>query len=240
MLATDLASRIDDLATRFADADAEDLLHAAITAEFPGRIALVSSFGAESAVLLHMVSRIDRSLPIIFLDTGKLFPDTIAYRDALITRLRLHDVRTARPNPKHLARYDADGTLHRTDPDFCCGLRKTMPLDDALYDFEAWVTGRKRSQSATRASIAAIDRGPDGRAVVNPLHDWTREDIRTYFARHKLPHHPLESDGFASIGCFTCTRRIKPGEDPRAGRWSGSSKTECGIHVTRTPVGVPA
>lgn len=236
MLATDLPSRIADLATRFAESDAEDLLRAAITAEFPGRIALVSSFGADSAVLLHMVSRIDRSLPIIFLDTGKLFPDTIAYRDALITRLKLTDVRTVRPNPKHVARYDSNGSLHRTDPDFCCGLRKTMPLDDALYGFEAWITGRKRSQSATRAAIAAFDRGPDGRAVVNPLHDWTREDIDAYFARHNLPHHPLEAEGFASIGCFTCTRRIKPGEDPRAGRWSGTAKTECGIHVSRTPV----
>lgn len=221
------------------EAATQDLLRRAIETDYKGRIALVSSFGTESAVLLHMIARIDRRLPVIFLDTGKLFPDTIAYRNALITRLHLSDVRSIRPDPAHLASFDPDGMLFARDPDFCCALRKTMPLDAALEGFDAWISGRKRNQTETRADIAAIETGPDGRTVLNPLGDWSREDIETYFDTHHLPRHPLESDGFASIGCFTCTRRIKPGEDARAGRWSGSGKTECGIFLSR-PAEVPA
>ncbi|HEX7390023.1 MAG TPA: phosphoadenylyl-sulfate reductase [Acidiphilium sp.] len=209
------------------------LLRRAIETDHTGRIALVSSFGTESAVLLHLIARIDRRLPVIFLDTGKLFPDTIAYRNALITRLRLTDVRSIRPDPRHLADLDPDGTLFARDPDLCCAIRKTMPLDTALEGFDAWISGRKRGQTETRATIAASETGPDGRIVINPLRDWARADIEAYFATHDLPRHPLESDGFASIGCFSCTRRINPGEDPRAGRWSGTGKTECGIFLAR-------
>lgn len=209
------------------------LLRRAIETDHAGRIALVSSFGTESAVLLHLIARIDRRLPVIFLDTGKLFPDTVAYRNALITRLRLTDVRSIRPDPRHLADLDPDGTLFARDPDLCCAIRKTMPLDSALEGFDAWISGRKRGQTETRASIESTETGPDGRTVINPLRDWTRTDIETYFAAHDLPRHPLEADGFASIGCFSCTRRIRPGEDPRAGRWSGTGKTECGIFLAR-------
>lgn len=209
-----------------------DLLRQGIADHF-GRIALVSSFGTESAVLLDMIARIDRALPIVFLDTGKLFPDTIAYRNALIARLHLTDVRTIRPDPAHLANFDPDGRLFARDPDFCCALRKTMPLDAALEGFDAWISGRKRSQSETRAAIEIRETGPDGRIILNPLHDWTRQDIETYFDARNLPRHPLEADGFASIGCLTCTRRIGPGENPRAGRWQGTPKTECGIFLDR-------
>ncbi|MGC9270785.1 phosphoadenylyl-sulfate reductase [Acidiphilium sp.] len=198
-----------------------------------GRIALVSSFGTDSAVLLDMIARIDPGLPVIFLDTGRLFPDTIAYRNALIARLRLSDVRTIRPDPAHLARFDRDATLFARDPDLCCTLRKTMPLDTALNGFDAWISGRKRNQSITRATIEAIETGPDGRSIINPLHDWTAADIEAYFTSRRLPRHPLQADGFASIGCHTCTSRIQPGENPRAGRWTGTTKTECGIFLAR-------
>jgi len=214
------------------EAEALDLLRSSIAAH-PGRIALVSSFGTESAALLDLVARIDRTLPVIFLDTGKLFPDTIAYRNALITRLRLSDVRTIRPDPAHLASFDPNGTLFARDPDLCCTLRKTMPLDDALLPFEAWISGRKHTQSNSRATLQATETGPDGRIIVNPLRAWTQTDIETYFTSRNLPHHPLQADGFASIGCHTCTRRIQPGEPPRAGRWSGTGKIECGIFLTR-------
>ena len=209
-----------------------DMLRAALHAHY-GRIALVSSFGTESAVLLDMAARIDRALPVIFLETGKLFPDTIAYRNALIARLRLHDVRTIRPDPAHLAELDPDGGLFGRDPDLCCTIRKTMPLDVALDGFDAWISGRKRTQSDQRARILPIETGPDGRTIVNPLHDWERADIDAYFAARRLPRHPLEPEGFPSIGCATCTRRVRPGEPPRAGRWSGTSKTECGIFLDR-------
>lgn len=221
-----------DTLTR-AEASALDLLRRAIEIDHRGRIALVSSFGTESAILLDLIARIDRTTPVIFLDTGKLFPDTIAYRNALITRLRLSNVRTIRPDPAHLANFDPNGTLFARDPDFCCALRKTMPLDAALLGFGAWVSGRKHSQSDQRATIEATETGPDGRTVINPVCDWTPEDIETYFETRNLPRHPLEADGFASIGCHTCTRRIQPGENPRAGRWSGTQKTECGIFLDR-------
>ena len=215
---------------------AQDLLRQAIGAKYRGRIALVSSFGTESAVLLHMIAQIDRDLPVIFLDTGKLFPDTIAYRNALITRLRLTNVRSIRPDPAHLASFDPDGKLFSRDPDLCCALRKTMPLDAALEGFDAWISGRKHTQSDSRATIEATETGPDGRTILNPIRDWTQDDIETYFTTHNLPHHPLQADGFASIGCLNCTRRIQPGEPPRAGRWSGTGKTECGIFLSRPGV----
>jgi phosphoadenosine phosphosulfate reductase len=209
------------------------LLTQAITAQFPGRIALISSFGTESALLLHLISTIDRMLPVLFLDTGKLFPDSIAYRDALTTRLRLTNIQSLRPDPAHLRRFDPDRRLAASDPDLCCAIRKTMPLDAALIPYAAWITGRKRTQSDTRATITAADISADGRTIFNPLHDWTRADIDGYFHAHALPRHPLEADGFASIGCVPCTRRIMPGESPRAGRWSGTPKTECGIFLPR-------
>lgn len=212
-----------------------DMLRAVVHAH-EDRIALVSSFGTESAVLLDMVARIDRKLPVIFLDTGKLFPDTIAYRNALIARLRLDDVRTIRPDRAHLAAVDRDGQLFARDPDLCCSIRKTMPLDEALSPFDAWISGRKRTQSDLRARMLPIETGPDGRVVVNPLHDWERSDIEDYFIARQLPRHPLEAEGFPSIGCATCTRRVRPGEPSRAGRWSGTSKTECGIFLDRPGV----
>ncbi|HQT88557.1 MAG TPA: phosphoadenylyl-sulfate reductase [Acidiphilium sp.] len=214
-------------------ATAHALLTRAITQDFPGQIALISSFGTESAVLLHLLSTIDRAVPVLFLDTGKLFPDSIAYRDALTTRLRLTNIQSLRPDPAHLRRFDPDHRLAASDPDLCCAIRKTMPLDAALTLYAAWITGRKRTQSDTRATITAAEPSPDGRTIFNPLHDWTRADIEHYFRAHALPRHPLEAEGFASIGCVPCTRRIMPGESPRAGRWSGTPKTECGIFLPR-------
>ena len=209
------------------------LLENAIAHEFHSKIALVSSFGTESAVLLHMVAQIDAHLPILFLDTGKIFPDTIAYRDGLINRLRLSNVRTVRPDQKHLNSYDPDGRLYAADPDLCCALRKTMPLDAALEPFDAWISGRKRNQSETRRDILPRETGPNGMTIINPLYDWSKADITRYFAENALPPHPLEASGFTSLGCFSCTSRIRLGDNSRAGRWAGSGKTECGIFLPR-------
>ncbi|HVC59883.1 MAG TPA: phosphoadenylyl-sulfate reductase [Acetobacteraceae bacterium] len=197
---------------------------------FPGRIAAVSSFGAESAVVLHMLAELDPAVPVIFLDTGKLFPETLAYRDALVALLGLSDVRSARPDAARLARADAAGTLWQSDPDACCWHRKVEPLEAALTDFAAWITGRKRFQGASRRRLDMVEAGPDKRIKLNPLAAWSAAEVERYLAQHDLPLHPLRAKGYGSIGCTTCTRPVRHGEEPRAGRWAGSGKTECGIH----------
>jgi phosphoadenosine phosphosulfate reductase len=212
---------------------AETVLRDAIAHNYKGRIALVSSFGTESAILLHMAAQIDQSLPIIFLDTGKLFPETLAYRDELAARLGLTDVRSIKPSGAQLAAYDPDDRLWEKDTDLCCAIRKTNPLDEALTGFEAWITGRKRSQSGTRAQLEQVETGADGRITVNPLAYWNDEQLDAYFAAHDLPRHPLQAAGYTSIGCAVCTHKPLPGQDKRSGRWAGKAKTECGIHMPR-------
>ncbi len=202
-------------------------------------LALVSSFGTESAVLLDMVASVDPALPVIFLDTGRLFPETLAYRDHLVALLGLRDVRTVCPDPADLARLDPDGDLHRRDPDLCCHLRKTEPLDAALAGIRAWITGRKRYQGGLRRTLPPVERDP-ARGIVrlNPLATWTPEEVRLYRRLRGLPPHPLEIRGYASVGCAPCTTPVRPGEPPRAGRWRGLDKSECGIHLARTPARV--
>ncbi len=213
--------------------NAECVLEAMIQDRFPGKIALVSSFGTESAILLHMIAEIEKATPVVFLDTGKLFAETLAYRDDLVARLGLTDVRSVRPSGAQLAAWDPDGRLWQRDPDLCCAIRKTNPLDEALYGFEAWITGRKRAQGGSRTNLEMIEAGPDGRTTVNPLAFWDDDRIEGYFGRHDLPRHPLQPAGYTSIGCATCTAMPLPGEDKRSGRWAGLDKTECGIHVAR-------
>jgi phosphoadenosine phosphosulfate reductase len=210
---------------------AEDILHIAIRDLFPQRIALVSSFGAEAAVLLHLVAQVDRATPVLFLDTGKLFEETLRYRDALIERLSLSDVRILAPDPKALAVQDDAGTLWFRDAEACCRIRKIEPLARGLKPFAAWINGRKRFQAATRQHIPLIE--ADGaRLKFNPLAAWGPDDIEAYFTRHDLPRHPLVAQGYPSIGCAPCTQPVAAGDDARAGRWQDSGKTECGIHVS--------
>ncbi len=218
-----------ELEVRYGKLDGLALLRAAIEWEFPGRIALVSSFGAESAALLDMVSRVDPSVPVIFLETGKLFGETLDYRNALVARLGLTDVRDIHPDPVELATADPDGDLWSRNPDACCHVRKVVPLARALSGFDAWISGRKRFHGGDRTKLSYIE--PDGAHIkINPLAGWTRDDIETYYDVRELPRHPLFEQGYPSIGCAPCTRAVAPGEDIRAGRWSGMEKTECGIH----------
>lgn len=205
----------------------------AIHRECPGRVAVVSSFGTESAVLLALVAEVDPTIPVIAVDTGKLFGETLRYRDDLARRLGLTDLRVVRPDAAALAERDGDGLLFTRDADACCHIRKTLPLDRALEGFDAWITGRKRFQSATRAALPLFE-AQNGRIKVNPLAAWTRQRIEDEFTRRALPRHPLEADGFPSVGCYTCTDRVAPGADPRSGRWAGTAKTECGIHTFGT------
>ena len=228
-----LAARAEWLNRRWADASTERVLADAIELAFKGRIAVVSSFGTEAAVLLHLVAQIDKATPILFLDTGKHFLETLTYRDILIDRFGFTDARSLEPDPADLAREDAAGDLWSKDADRCCHLRKVVPLDKALSEFDAWITGRKRYQTSQRAALPLAEVS-DGRIKINPLATWGEAKINQAFKEFRLPRHPLFDDGFASIGCAPCTRRILEGEDSRAGRWSGSEKTECGIHFGYT------
>ncbi|MEX2617617.1 MAG: phosphoadenylyl-sulfate reductase [Alphaproteobacteria bacterium] len=207
-----------------------DPLRAAIEVEFTGRIVLVSSFGAEAAILLHRVARINPDLPVIFLDTGRVFGETLRYRDELTALLGLTDVRTVRPLPETEKREDRDGTLWMSRPDACCYFRKVEPLQRALKGADAWISGRKRHHGGAR-SMLPLREMADGRTKINAMADWNPAMIEAYRAKHGLPPHPLVADGFASIGCLPCTTRVAPQGAPRSGRWAGSARTECGIHL---------
>jgi phosphoadenosine phosphosulfate reductase len=225
-----VADRVADLNTRYRHHGATAVLERALGDPQVGRIALVSSFGAESAVLLHLVSVIDRSTPVLFIDTQMLFTETLAYQAELAERLGLTDIRTITAQPSAVVSEDPDGTLHQVNPDACCALRKTRPLEEALSGFDAWITGRKRYQGDTRASVEFFEAEANLRIKVNPLAHWGREDLAEYMINNRLPRHPLVARGYPSIGCAPCTTPTVPGEDPRAGRWRGREKQECGIH----------
>jgi len=213
----------------YPEAEGAELLRAAIEVEFPGRIALASSFGAEAAVILALVAEIDASTPVIVLETGKLFPETHAYIRRLGAHLGLSDVRLVEPDPDALSRADPDGALWSRDPEACCRLRKVEPLRRALAPFEAWISGRKRLHGEARVATPAIG-AVNAHVVISPLAHWTRADIDRAFAERALPRHPLVFQGYASIGCQPCTRPVEASQAPRAGRWAGTEKTECGIH----------
>jgi phosphoadenosine phosphosulfate reductase len=201
---------------------------------FGDKLALVSSFGAESAVLLDIVAKVDPAIPVLFLDTGMLFGQTLDYRRSLAKRLGLTDVRDLRPAYNDLATGDPGAKLWQSDTDACCHIRKVLPLDRALEGFEAWITGRKRFHGGDRLSLPVVEQTPS-HVKFNPLANWTRADLDAYMAEHDLPAHPLVEQGFPSIGCWPCTQPAEEGGDIRAGRWAGQDKSECGIHLARAP-----
>lgn len=217
-------ARAEALSRLFDGLEAEAMLREALSGPLRGRIALVSSFGAESVALLHIVAKVDPATPVIFLDTEMLFPETLAYQRELAGLLGLTDLRVIRPAPEDAAEASP------ADVDRCCQLRKVLPLRAALRPFDGWITGRKRHQGGARAALPRFETDEEGRLKLNPLADWDAEAVRAYMAEHALPPHPLVAKGYPSIGCAPCTTAVKPGEDPRAGRWRGSEKTECGIH----------
>ncbi len=234
---TNLDPIIDDLNARLRHATPQAILREAFAA-YPGKIAIVSSFGAESAVLLHLAAQIDPSVPVLFLDTGQHFGQTLDYRKTLAARLGLTNVRDLRPAFTDLALQDPKADLYKTDADACCNIRKVLPLDRVLRpDFDAWITGRKRFQAATRASLPVVERGEGDKVKFNPLANWSKADLDAYVAEHHLPPHPLEAFGYPSIGCWPCTKAVEMGADERSGRWAGSEKVECGIHTSRATPG---
>ena len=213
-----------------------DVIAAAVKSVASGRLAVVSSFGTESAVLLKYVADVDRSLPVLFLDTGWLFEETLAYRDELTRYFGLKDVRSLKPQIELIERRDPARDLWLHDTDSCCHIRKVRPLSDALGAFDGWINGRKRFQGGVRADIAQVE--ADGRLLkFNPLAMLTKEQLDEVFAASGAPRHPLEQHGFSSIGCIPCTSRTVAGEEPRAGRWRNSGRTECGIHQIGEPAG---
>ena len=221
------AARLND---RYRHHAAVEVLRRAVGDADLGRVALVSSFGAESVVLLHMVSLAAPGLPVLFIDTQMLFPETLEYQREVSAQLGLTDVRVIRASDREVALHDPDGMLHRINADACCDFRKTVPLETALSGFDAWITGRKRFQGGQRTALEFFEPEPPARLRVNPLAHWRSQDVQDYMVENRLPRHPLVAKGYPSIGCAPCTSPVRPGEDPRAGRWRGSDKSECGIH----------
>jgi phosphoadenosine phosphosulfate reductase len=223
------AADVARLNARFEGSSTQEVIRAVLEEDLLGRVAVVSSFGAESAVLLDLVASVDPSTPVVFLDTGKMFQETLDYRDTLVARLGLTGLRTIAPDAATIDAKDGTGLRWSYDPDGCCEIRKVLPLAAAMKDLDASITGRKGFQASTRSGIARFELDGD-RIKFNPLADWAKADLDRWFEARDLPRHPLESQGYLSIGCAPCTSVVKPGEDPRAGRWRGWDKVECGIH----------
>ncbi len=192
-----------------------------------GRIALVSSFGAQSVVLLHLISIIDRDLPVLFIDTEMLFRETHEYHERLARELGLRGIRRPGPPAAEIRAQDPAGDLHMRDPDACCTLRKVRPLARALRGFDCWITGRRRAQARSRRRLPLFERDGAGRLKFNPLAGWSTAEVNDYIDTHALPRHPLAARGFQSIGCAPCTVAGRG----RAGRWPDHRKEECGIHI---------
>jgi phosphoadenosine phosphosulfate reductase len=223
------AEHLYRLKAAFGSLDGEALIRAVALGEFPGRTAVASSFGAESAVLLALVARVDRSIPELFLEAGMLFPESLAYAETLSKHLCLLDARFLRPDPTLLTAQDPDGRLWMSDPDQCCHLRKVRVFRSALRQFDCWIAGLKRVHGGMRKDVEPIEL-EEGWVKLNPLAHWSYADIERAFVDWDLPRHPLTSRGYRSIGCAPCTRVVRRGEGARAGRWDGRSKTECGPH----------
>jgi len=227
---TPRAKNFTELMAEYGHLNSLALLDAMINREFKGNIALVSSFGAESVVLLDMVAQVNAATPVIFLNTQKLFGETLKYRDTIAKKLGLTNIITVKPKPDDVNNEDKNGLLWTRDTDACCDLRKVRPLARAMNEYGAWITGRKRFQTTERSMIPLIEQ--DGsKFKINPLAHWDQDELDQIMENKGLPKHPLVAEGYPSIGCMPCTKRVEAGQDRRMGRWAGQGKTECGIHI---------
>jgi len=222
--------KMEKIKEKYNQTDIYSLLEGLFYKEFPGKIALVSSFGAEAAILLYLVSKITPDFPVIFIDTQKLFSETLAYRDLLIRKFQLKNVKTIYPDYNDIARKDPGGDLWKMDPRHCCTIRKVLPLEKALKDYDAWITGRKRYHGGMRSDLPRIEIS-DGRVKINPLFNWSQTDIHNFFKDNNIPYHPLVMKGYTSLGCVHCTQKTQDKENVRGGRWPGEQMKECGIHL---------
>lgn len=225
----------DALNARFDGVSTAEMLKAVFADGSLGRVGLVSSFGTESAVLLHLVAQANRNAPVIFVDTLKMFAETLEYRDTLVSLLGLTNFSVVEPHADVLAAKDESGLRWSWDPDGCCEIRKVEPLARAKASLDVWISGRKAFQSVTRQNLPRFE-VEKGKLKINPLGDWVKADLDAYFEEYDLPHHPLEAKGYLSVGCEPCTSPVAPGEDPRAGRWRGWDKVECGIHAPTSAI----
>jgi phosphoadenosine phosphosulfate reductase len=223
--------KVERLNAELRGKSAQEIITAAVR-EFGRKITYVSSFGAESAAMLGLIAEVDPGMPIVFIDTGMHFQQTLQYRDDLRDFLKLSDIRTVHPVKEEVKAVDPKGVLNKSDPDACCEVRKVRPLEPALAPFEAWITGRKRFHGGGRANLAVVEFS-EGKYKFNALADWTHEHVEEYFVERKLPRHPMVADGYPSIGCWPCTVRPEDPSDIRSGRWVGFKKEECGLHLER-------
>lgn len=226
----DLQQRADKLNAKFANLKTPAIIDHLINGRVAGRPAVISSFGAEAAVLLKLVADKDPATPVVFLDTGKHFDETLRYVDDLMEQLGLSVLVRVRPTQARITAEDPDGELFSRDSDRCCYVRKTLPMISALRDYDCVMTGRKRFQTADRKEMDVAE-VQESWLRINPLAGWTRDQLLEYLSEQKLLEHPLVSQGYASVGCEPCTARSS---DYRAGRWAGQGKTECGIHITES------
>lgn len=231
--------KLAELQKTYGALDAVDLLLVTIGDVFKNKIALISSFGADAALLLALVSEIDKNTPVLFLETGKHFPETLEYVETLKNKLSLQNLHFLTPDPELLSRIDTTGDLWNSNPDRCCWLRKVEPLDRAVKNLglEALITGRKRYQNSERSHLETIELDDKNIFRINPLANWDKARQKSESELRDLPKHPLLDKGYLSIGCAPCTSIVKPGEDERAGRWrhtakDGEQKTECGLHIS--------
>ena len=225
-------ARLARLNGELRDASAQTVLRVAMVREWPGQLTYVSSFGAESIATLALIADVDPGLPVIFIDSGMHFPQTLEYRDEVIDHLGLTGVRSVLPNETERKVLDPENQLWKSDADACCALRKVRPLEPALEGFSAWITGRKRFHGGARMSLPVFEFAA-GRYKVNPLAAWTAEDVQLFVRHRNLPRHPLVEQGYPSIGCWPCTLPAADPLDPRSGRWAGQVKTECGLHLDK-------
>jgi phosphoadenosine phosphosulfate reductase len=225
---------LDALNSKLEGRGPEEILSWASEAFAPDVI-LTCSFQHDGVVLAHMLTTIAPWVPVVFLNTGFHFPETLAYRDEIVSRfgLNLREMKPAMPREEFARTHGLD--LYRRNPDLCCAINKVAPLQAALEGVRCWINGRRRDQAATRSAIAVVERYDGGIHKVNPLAKWSAADTYRYMQKHSIPEHPLFEKGYASIGCAPCTRPILAGEDERSGRWAGSAKTECGIHTFLKP-----
>jgi len=222
--------QVDALNDKYKGATPQQLIRGLLEDDFPGQVSLVSSFGTESAVLLHMAGQVDPDIDVVFVNTGKLFGETIKYKNKLIDTIGLRNVRTIMPKPALLDQNDPTGVLWSQSTDRCCYTRKVEPMQRALKDVNIWISGRKGFHGGDRTNLPLFEL-IEGRIKVNPLAGWQKSNLDHYFQAYALPKHPLEADGYLSVGCMPCTSPVSEGEDIRAGRWRGTDKTECGIHL---------
>ena len=227
-LSPELIKQMND---RFEKAHPKEILSWAADI-FGDRVAAASSFQTQSIPLLHIISQTTPSLDVLFLDTGFHFPETLVYRDKLIKEMRLN-VRVIKPTIEREQFLSNYGELYRSDPDLCCYYNKVLPMQKALAEYDAWVSGIRRDQTKERQNTPIIMLDTDGKYKINPLVNWTSQDIKLYRRNYNLPEHPLLEQGYTSIGCAPCTRPVRIGEDERSGRWAGQAKTECGLHIPK-------